>query len=150
MGFELILRSWDKHNSFHLLILESLTEESLNDYSASQGRNVGEQFSHIVETRLNWLMEMDSTLAIETKTPIKISLNSLAKDLRESSELVKVTLLKGLQTGKLHGYRSDPLRFYSYMISHESHHRGQILLSLKQSGHPASPQISYGIWNWED
>lgn len=148
---DFVINSWERHNSFNLLILESLSEENLSDYPSSKGRNVGEQFNHIFETRLNWIREMDSTAYNPAKTYIsKISINSLKDKLIASSELIKIILSKGLQSNSLRGYRGDPIRFYTYLISHESHHRGQILLSLKQGGHPAPPQVSYGIWRWED
>ena len=37
----------------------------------------------------------------------------------------------------------------STFIAHESHHRGSILLTLKQSGHKVSQEVAYGIWEWK-
>jgi uncharacterized damage-inducible protein DinB len=47
-------------------------------------------------------------------------------------------------------FRSDPGRWYTYLVSHEASHRGQILLALKQSGHRISPKVAldamWGRW----
>lgn len=145
-----IIQAWEKHNSFTLLILNSLEEEFLMDYSASKGRSVGEQFAHIHEVRLNWLMEIapEATKNLQPITTEKISTKTLRESLNASSIEIKKVLAAGLKTGELKGFKGHPVNFYSYLVSHESHHRGQILLSLKQSGHELGPQVSYGIWNW--
>lgn len=36
-----------------------------------------------------------------------------------------------------------------YLVAHESHHRGNILLTLKTSGHKLDQDTSYAIWNWD-
>jgi uncharacterized damage-inducible protein DinB len=38
--------------------------------------------------------------------------------------------------------------FLGYLISHESHHRGQVTWALKHSGHPLDQKTSYGLWEW--
>lgn len=37
----------------------------------------------------------------------------------------------------------------AYFVAHESHHRGSILLTLKQSGHTLDQKAQYAIWNWD-
>ena len=36
-----------------------------------------------------------------------------------------------------------------YLVAHESHHRGNILLTPKTSGHKLDKDASYAIWNWD-
>jgi hypothetical protein len=36
-----------------------------------------------------------------------------------------------------------------YMLAHEAHHRGQVLMLAHQLGFPLSYEVSDGIWNWE-
>ena len=50
--------------------------------------------------------------------------------------------------GKVKGFKPHAVAFLGYLISHESHHRGQIGWTLKQSGHPLDQKTSYGLWEW--
>jgi uncharacterized damage-inducible protein DinB len=38
--------------------------------------------------------------------------------------------------------------FLGYVISHESHHRGQAGWALKLSGHPLDQKTAFGLWEW--
>ena len=36
-----------------------------------------------------------------------------------------------------------------YMVAHEAHHRGQVLMLAHQLGFPLPVKVMSGIWNWE-
>jgi len=50
--------------------------------------------------------------------------------------------------GKVKGFKPHVVAFVGYLISHESHHRGQIGWTLKNTGHPLDQKTAYGLWEW--
>lgn len=145
-----ILETWDINNRINIYLLNAIAEEHLADKSASRGRTVGEQFAHIHQVRLMWIKAsapalLDEQQKIEQES---ISRKLLQTRLSESASGISKLLALGLETGKIKGFKPHPQAFLGYLISHESHHRGQILLSLKQSGHPVDKKTQFGIWEW--
>jgi uncharacterized damage-inducible protein DinB len=57
-------------------------------------------------------------------------------------------LQAGFSSGKIKGFKPHPEAFPGYMISHEAHHRGQIILILKENGHLPGKKTLYGLWEW--
>lgn len=146
-----ILETWHLNNRINLYLLNAIDEKYLADISASKGRTVAEQFGHMHNVRLMWLKAaMPALLEGQTKMEkeSKWNKNVLAAELEKSNEAISKLLANGFETGKIKGFKPHPSAFFGYLISHESHHRGQIILSLKQSGHPIDQKTQYGIWEW--
>jgi hypothetical protein len=59
--------------------------------------------------------------------------------------------LAGVLSGepKRRGFKKGIFTTLSYLIAHESHHRGSILLTLKTSGHTLDKKATYAIWSWD-
>ncbi len=150
---EHLIETFDIHNRINIYLLTSLKEEYLADKAGGKGRTLGEQFAHIHNVRLMWLKAAAPELLqglnkIENESTITISL--LEKELKASGEAIKELVKQSYEknNGKVKGFKPHSAAFIGYLISHESHHRGQIMLSLKQSGHPVDKKIQFGLWEW--
>ncbi|MDT4898107.1 MAG: hypothetical protein QOH25_3184 [Acidobacteriota bacterium] len=146
------LEAWEIHNRINLFLLDAVEAEHLKDAAASKGRNVGEQFAHIHNVRLMWLKQAEAELLGKLKKIEKeeaLHKKLLRQSIIDSGQAMNTLFAKGIEAGgKIKGFKPHAAAFLGYMVSHESHHRGQIALSLKQSGHPLSKKVAFGLWEW--
>lgn len=149
---QLIIETWQIHNRINTYLIEAIEdEEHLKDKTAEKGRTVGEQFVHIHNVRLMWLKEaaqelFDKMQKIEKED--NLDKPFLISRLNESSAAIEKLLEKGFKENRIKGFKPHPQAFLGYLISHESHHRGQIVISLKYCGHPVSKKVGFGLWQW--
>ena len=135
---EQLLETRQINNRINLYLLNAIKEEWLVDLPVSQGRNVGEQFGHIHSVRLMWIKSSVPALLkgldkIDKETGVKK--NRLQKNMEASSELILNLLEEVLIVGKVKGFNPHPGAFLGYLLAHEAHHRGQIMVTLKENKH---------------
>ncbi|MDQ3799233.1 MAG: DinB family protein [Acidobacteriota bacterium] len=148
--------TWQINNRVNLYLLEAIAPEHLGAKLLSKGRSVGEQFAHIHNVRLMWCNQalapesLSKLTKIEKENAAAADKTLLRKSLNESAAAIAEILTKSVteQGGKVKGFKPHATAFLGYLISHEAHHRSQIILALKQSGHPLEKKILFGIWEW--
>jgi uncharacterized damage-inducible protein DinB len=147
-----LLETWQIHDRINLYVLDAVDPSSLESHSASKGRSVGEQFAHIHNVRLMWLKASAPDLLKGLAKVENDQANDkklLRKSLVDSGVAIGNLLSKSFEAeGKVKGFKPHAAAFLGYLISHESHHRGQIALTLKQAGKPLDKKIGYGMWEW--
>ena len=132
-----VLETWAINHRTNLLLLDHLDEESLTySTNARGGGSVGHQLAHLYNIRF-WRMERINKHVVDVERPIK------------ASEPKTTEYLQALEHGtQLKSFKRGVVPFLGYIINHEAHHRGNILLTLKRSGFSLPNELKYGIWEW--
>ena len=84
---------------------------------------------------------------LDKKGPVDRKL--LKKNMEDSAKGIEELLLRSWKDGgKLKGFKKGLLPFLGYLITHEAHHRGNIMLTLKLAGEKIPDSVKWGLWEW--
>jgi uncharacterized damage-inducible protein DinB len=147
-----LVETWAIHNRVNLYLLDAILEEALGATLNGKGRSVRDIFSHCHNVRLLWLKPAAPEL-LEGLEKLEPKLDhdkpKLRAALEASGQAIETLLAKALANGgKIKGFKPHATAFLGYLISHESHHRGQIGWTLKHAGHPLDQKTAFGLWEW--
>jgi len=147
-----ILETWKRHQRILLYLLEKVPAGGFTAVPAgSRGRDVARQFAHLDRVRRGWVRYHRTgkrhALPRYDKGPPP-SRAQLKATLRGSGTEVERFLRDALAgTARPRLFGRQVVRWMGYLIAHESHHRGQILLALRQSGHKLPAKVTLdGLW----
>lgn len=146
-----LIETWQIHNRINLYLLAALKPEALEACATKKGRNIADQFAHLHNVRIMWLSVAAPDLMAgleKIEKGAETSLTELEFALVASSEALETLLRRGIETGKIKGFKPNVTAFLGYMIAHESHHRGQIMLTLKLTGQMVDKKVQFGMWEW--
>ncbi|HKQ86321.1 MAG TPA: DinB family protein [Candidatus Acidoferrales bacterium] len=147
-----LVDSWHLNNRVNLLLLGHLSEAQLASLADPRTRSIADQFAHLHNVRILWLAHaLPQAVAalpkIEKGAATKLSLQ---KALNASAKAVAEVFAEAEKTGKLKGSKRGPLVFFGYLLAHEAHHRGQIILHLKYANVPIDKTFGFSLWEWQN
>lgn len=151
---EQMLEAWRTNNRINLFLIDHISDAGMKcTLSERGGRNVVRQFAHVHNNRV-WQLEArakdlaDGLHKFETYD--EPDQNQLKDCLLASGERMETFFERCVSgSGKRRCFKKGFVAHLGYFIAHESHHRGNILLTLKQCGQNLDQTTRYAIWNWD-
>ena len=139
-----LLEAWRIHNEATQMLVQQLDETALAfTLSTRGGRTVGEQLLHLLKVRRQWLAPEDKSPFPTIQSPALF-----IKALQQSNADVQALIERAAESGKVKGFKKGLVPFIAYLIAHESHHRGNIMLTLKVGGIKLPDAVKWGMWDW--
>lgn len=159
---ESLLDAWRISNRTTILLVESLPDALWPlALSGAPRRTVRNVAVHLHNCRGSWMksLAVDGDIALPASLDAKTATRArTVAALGRSGEAILRLLGAGVENGgELPGVRSaffygamprNALLFCAYAVSHEAHHRGQLLVMARQLGHRLPQEVVTGLWQW--
>lgn len=145
---KIVFESFDRNARVTRALLSTLSMEDLYYSDGVGGFSIGQHLADIVNFRPTWLSRVSPQHAQKVQdvtaddAPNWLNVNSIAElqaAFDAGDAAVKEAVLSAVEEGRdFDGfYETHPAHLIQHTIVHDSHHRGQILALLRQSGRPA-------------
>ncbi len=112
---------------------------------------------HIHNCRCMWVKMLGKKHRISVPKQVnrhRVTQAQLILALEQSSQgiinLIEVALDQGGNIGRAawSNLPHDIVHFVAYLVAHEGHHRGQIVMLARQLGHRLPDEVTSGLWQW--
>jgi uncharacterized damage-inducible protein DinB len=157
------VRIFAANERMNQLVLENLDPAAWRPKSAAKPpgevRTVAAIFTHMHNVRCKWVRLTAPHLKVpaqlnRTRCTPQQARAGLAESADRCSEMLAEALggegriKKFLRDGWAKPWPPGP-EMLCYMLAHEAHHRGQVLMLAHQLGFPLPHEVMYGLWNWD-
>lgn len=149
--------AWRTNDRVTRFLVEGLPERLWRDRIPGKPRQtIGMLAAHIHNCRCSWIRHLGGRhgVAVPGRVAPGVGRRDLVRALARSSEgilsLIELGLARGGSVPRAiwQNFPTDLVHFLSYFVSHEAHHRGQLVLVGRQLGYRLR-EVTVGLWQWK-
>jgi len=145
------LDAFDTNDRINRYLIQNLPDAAWRaEPPEGKGRTIAAIAAHIHNVRVMWL----KAAAKGSKIPESLERTSVTpaqalKALQQSRSALRGVLKAAIENGgRIKGFSPDVGGFFAYLIAHDAHHRGQICMLARQTGHALPQKAMFGMWEW--
>lgn len=156
-----ILAAWETNNRVMRELVAQLPPALWEMRVPQSARTVRAIAAHVHNSRCSWVKTLGREHGIATPARVdhhRATPRQVATALQRSSRGIAALL----ELGFAHGGELPPSKGYvwrnlaldvghvlTYFVGHEAHHRGQIVMIARQSGHRLPREATDALWQWK-
>ena len=146
-----MLHAFDTNEKVNQFMLDNMPADAWRAEPANgKGRTVGAMVAHIHNVRVMWLKAAAKGSKIPDQLERdKVTIAGAKKGLTESHAALRALIEAAMKSdGRIKGFKPDVASFLGYLFAHDAHHRGQVMMLARQTGHPLPQSAQFGMWEW--
>jgi Uncharacterized protein conserved in bacteria len=156
-----VLAAWRTNNRVTTELIERLPKALWDIPIPETPRTIRTVAAHLHNSRCSWVKTLGREHGIPTPARVdfrRATQRQVIAALKRSSAGMEALLELGLDSGgnvppsKGYVWRNlalDVGHVLTYFVAHEAHHRGQIVMVARQTGHRLPSAITDGLWQWK-
>ena len=157
-----LLAAWQTNNRVTVRLIQRLPAALWHTaVPGAPRRTIRMIAAHLHNARCRWVKTLGREHGIPTPARVdqrRVARRQLVAALKHSSNGIEALLKLGLESGgqipPSRGYvwrnlSLDVGHVLTYFVAHEAHHRGQIVMVARQTGHRLALATVGGLWHWK-
>jgi uncharacterized damage-inducible protein DinB len=152
-----IVGAWKTNNAATVYLVSHVPAQAwMQEVPGIPRKTIGTICAHLHNSRCGWIKSLGAKhgVTVPRRVDRRATKAQVVAALPRSSQgMIDVIELGAARGGRVppavwQNFPTDLAHFLGYFAAHEGHHRGQLIMVLRQLGHRLPQEVVDGVWQW--